>query len=350
MTLAIAHRGKDGRAILDAVRERRPPFSPDDVAVEFSAFLKSYGIRKVTGDRYGGEWPSERFRVHGIEYAPSEKSKSDIYRDLLPLLNSRKAELLDLPRLATQLTGLERRTARGGKDSIDHAPGSHDDVANSVAGSLLLAIAAAPALWRQEALLIEGAPSSMPARCDMVFAVLMAGQCGDAAVVYFALSQIGVGPLLTLLDWEAAALVPVLFNCVVARLVDLAKAMRARGGAILFTSGLLAEEVRRLGYHAENIDGLAAEDDGLLALAAAVHIGAGRVKITAEALAKAEQHPLGGILDATAGDEDDPLRAAALIGVALALDEGRSLKVRAAWPTPPPRRRRTPCQRQPEIP
>jgi hypothetical protein len=159
VTLAIAHRDKDGRAILDAVRERRPPFSPDEVAVDFSELLKSYGIRKVTGDRYGGEWPSERFRVHGIEYAPSEKSKSDIYRDLLPLLNSRKTELLDLPRLATQLTGLERRTARGGRDSIDHAPGSHDDVANCVAGSLLLAIAAAPALWRQEAF---GTPTPMP--------------------------------------------------------------------------------------------------------------------------------------------------------------------------------------------
>jgi hypothetical protein len=35
-------------------------------------------------------------------------------------------------------------------------------------------------------------------------------------------------------------------------------------------------------------------------------------------------------LDATPSDEDDPLRAAALIGVALALDGGRSLQVRAA--------------------
>jgi hypothetical protein len=135
MALAIAHRDKDGRAILDVVRERRPPFSPDDVAVEFSELLKSYGVRKVTGDRYGGEWPSERFRVHGIEYIPSEKSKSDIYRDMLPLLNSGKTELLDLPRLGTQLTGLERRTARGGRDSIDHAPGSHDDVATSGSAS-----------------------------------------------------------------------------------------------------------------------------------------------------------------------------------------------------------------------
>jgi hypothetical protein len=213
--------------------------------------------------------------VHGIEYAPSEKSKSDIYRDLLPLLNSGKTELLDLPRLATQLTGLERRTARGGRDSIDHAPGSHDDVANCVAGSLLLAIAAAPALWRQEALLIEGAPSPMPARCDMVFAVLMAGQRGDAAVVYFSWSRIGGGRLLTMLDWEAAPLVPALFNGIVARLSDLAKATRAWGG-ILFTSGVLADEVRRLGYQAVAIDSLAAEDDGLLALAAAVHIGTAR--------------------------------------------------------------------------
>jgi hypothetical protein len=51
MTLAIAHRDKDGRAVLDAARERRPPFSPDDVVIEFSRLLKSYGIRRVTGDR-----------------------------------------------------------------------------------------------------------------------------------------------------------------------------------------------------------------------------------------------------------------------------------------------------------
>jgi hypothetical protein len=39
----------------------------------------------------------------------------------------------------TQLTSLERRTARGGKDSIDHAPGAHDDTANAVAGALVTA-------------------------------------------------------------------------------------------------------------------------------------------------------------------------------------------------------------------
>jgi hypothetical protein len=46
--------------------------------------------------------------------------------------------LLPLQRLISQLCGLERRTSRGGRDSIDHAPAAHDDVANAVAGALLL--------------------------------------------------------------------------------------------------------------------------------------------------------------------------------------------------------------------
>jgi hypothetical protein len=48
-------------------------------------------------------------------------------------------ELLDLPRLIAQLCSLERRTARGGRDSIDHPPKAHDDVANVAAGALELA-------------------------------------------------------------------------------------------------------------------------------------------------------------------------------------------------------------------
>jgi hypothetical protein len=98
--------------------------------------LRSYGINRVSGDRYAGEWPREQFRKHGIAYEPSVKPKTDLYRDLLPLLNSRRVALLDNSRLTTQLVGLERRTARGGRDSIDHGPGAHDDLANCVAGVL----------------------------------------------------------------------------------------------------------------------------------------------------------------------------------------------------------------------
>jgi hypothetical protein len=133
MTLAVGHREGDV-VVLDALREHKPAFSPEDVVSEFAELLKSYRITKITGDRYAGDWPRERFREHGVSYEPAQKPKSDLYRDLLPAINSRKLDLLDHPRLLTQLVGLERRTARGGRDSIDHAPGAHDDLANAVAG------------------------------------------------------------------------------------------------------------------------------------------------------------------------------------------------------------------------
>jgi hypothetical protein len=138
MTLGIAHKEND-TAILDAVREVRPPFSPQSVVEEFAQLLKTYGITKVTGDRYGGEFCREPFRNNAITYEPSAKSKSDIYRDALPALNSGRLVLLDHPKLITQLCSLERRTARGGRDLIDHAPGAHDDLANAAMGVLLQA-------------------------------------------------------------------------------------------------------------------------------------------------------------------------------------------------------------------
>jgi hypothetical protein len=138
MTLAIAHH-ENGRAVLDCLRERRPPFSPEDVVMDFAKILSIYGVHRVRGDRYAGEWPRERFRRYGIGYTCSEQAKSDLYRDLLPHLNAGTVELLDHPRLVGQLASLERHTTRAGKDSIDHPPRGHDDVANAVAGALLLA-------------------------------------------------------------------------------------------------------------------------------------------------------------------------------------------------------------------
>jgi hypothetical protein len=144
-SLAIAHqetRGGREVSILDHLSARRPPFSPEQVVKEFSATLAAYDVQRVIGDRYGGEWPREQFRKHGVAYEASERTKSDLYRELLPLLTSGRVELLDHPKLATELLGLERRTARGGRDSIDHSPGGHDDLANAAAGALVLAGAA----------------------------------------------------------------------------------------------------------------------------------------------------------------------------------------------------------------
>jgi hypothetical protein len=141
-TLAIAH-GVGTRVVLDCVREVRPPFSPAAVVEDFARVLRTYGLAEVRGDRYAGEWPREAFALAGVQYMASELPKSDVYRELLPLVNAGRAELLDLPSLAAQLVGLERRTARSGRDSIDHAPGGRDDVANAVAGALVAADVAA---------------------------------------------------------------------------------------------------------------------------------------------------------------------------------------------------------------
>ena len=103
MTLAIGHRDGDDVVVLDAVRERKPPFSPRDVVDEFATLLKSYGVSTITGDRYAGEWPRERFSEFGVTYEPAAKPKSDLYRDLLPAINSRRVDLLDDARLVTQL-------------------------------------------------------------------------------------------------------------------------------------------------------------------------------------------------------------------------------------------------------
>ena len=96
MTLSIAHVEKQ-TIVVDCVRAVKPPFSPDDVAKDFAETIKSYGLNRVTGDRFGGEWPRERFKAHGVTYDLADKPKSDLYRDMLPLLNAGRVELARQP-------------------------------------------------------------------------------------------------------------------------------------------------------------------------------------------------------------------------------------------------------------
>jgi hypothetical protein len=135
MCLAIGHNDFSSQTIvLDCLREMVPPFSPESTVEDFAKTLKAYGVSRVVGDRYAGIWPVAEFARFGITYEQNAAPKSDLYRDLLPLLNSRRIGLLDNQKLVAQLVGLERRTARGGKDSFDHSPGAHDDLANCTAG------------------------------------------------------------------------------------------------------------------------------------------------------------------------------------------------------------------------
>jgi hypothetical protein len=104
------------------LRERRPPFSPEDVVREFASLLKTYRITEVQGDRYAGEWPRERFREHGITYETAAKPKSELYQNLFPAINSRMVDLLEDARLFAQIVGLERRTARVAKTALTMRP------------------------------------------------------------------------------------------------------------------------------------------------------------------------------------------------------------------------------------
>jgi hypothetical protein len=136
-TLSVAH--QEGEAVvIDCLREVTAPFSPPDAVAELAKVLKPYRLTTVTGDKYAAEWPVAQFREHGITYRHSEMNRSEIYLEFLPLLNARNVRLLDYAESVDQICNLERRTARSGRDSIDHSPGAHDDLANSVAGAATL--------------------------------------------------------------------------------------------------------------------------------------------------------------------------------------------------------------------
>ena len=137
MTMAIAH-VEHGIAVLDVVREVIPPFNPSEVVDQFTALMKQYRINRCIGDRYAMTWIVEAFAQCGVTYEHSEENKSQLYGSFLPMLNSRTVALLQHGRLRQQLLALERRTGRG-RDEIDHPRNQHDDVANAVAGALVLA-------------------------------------------------------------------------------------------------------------------------------------------------------------------------------------------------------------------
>ena len=132
--LCIGHVEKQ-LIVVDLVTERTRA-RPASVVAEYAALLKRYSIYEVTGDRYAGSWVEQEFQRHGINYKFSEQNRTQIYQDFLAIANSGGIELppTQNDKLLTQFNYLERRTTRGGRDIIDHAPGTHDDLANAVAG------------------------------------------------------------------------------------------------------------------------------------------------------------------------------------------------------------------------
>jgi hypothetical protein len=95
--------------------------------------------------------------------------------------------LLDNQRLISQLLSLERRTARGGRDSIDHPPGARDDVINAASGALvLLALDKRPSLVKQSDLLAAGKPLPVPCHSRYIIGVMATDKFGQAAAIFAA--------------------------------------------------------------------------------------------------------------------------------------------------------------------
>jgi len=139
-TLAIAHRTADGHYVLDHLWEKPSPFNAEDAVWEACQLLRSYGLSQVTGDKYAIGFTEANFRRHGIAYVTSEKDKSALYLEALPLFTTGRVGLLDNKKLVHQFTSLERRTSPLGKDTVTHPDhrNAHDDLANACAGALVL--------------------------------------------------------------------------------------------------------------------------------------------------------------------------------------------------------------------
>jgi hypothetical protein len=134
-TLAIAC-VRDGKGILSVLMDQgartNGTFSPDDTVAKFAEVCKQYRCTTIIGDRYAAQWPIKAFEKHGIIYRPATRNRSQLYAALEPLLNSGQVELLDHPKLFSQLIGLVRKG-----EKIDHGPGEHDDWSNACAGALV---------------------------------------------------------------------------------------------------------------------------------------------------------------------------------------------------------------------
>jgi hypothetical protein len=160
-TIAIGHANRDdGRdiCVVDALLEIRPPFDPDIATARAAELLRQWGLTHIVGDAYAGAWPVTALARHGIVFTHAAKNKSEIYMHSLPLWTSGRVRTLDNPRAVDQLAGLRRKAGSTGRDVVDHMRGSHDDLANVIAGLL----------WRLSPLVAKAPVFCVPPDCRKV--------------------------------------------------------------------------------------------------------------------------------------------------------------------------------------
>ena len=143
MAMCIGHLDEtDDVVIIDCIKEFKPEFNPSVAVQEFARLMSCYNVSECQGDKFASGFIAQEFDRHNISYAADAPGKSELYLQLIALLNSKLIKLLDNEKLVNQLVSLQRKLARNGsRESIDHRPGLHDDVANCCAG---VAVSLAP--------------------------------------------------------------------------------------------------------------------------------------------------------------------------------------------------------------
>jgi hypothetical protein len=146
-TIAIVHKERDGRLVVDVVRGRQGPFNVDDVTWEYAQLCKEYRITRVRGDHYAGEWVAQAWAKTGVRYETAELNASMLYLEALPLWTRGLVEIPDHSALVRELRLLERIPGRVGKDQVCHPRNVHDDLANSTCAGLALLAGAQSNEW-----------------------------------------------------------------------------------------------------------------------------------------------------------------------------------------------------------
>ena len=122
----------------------RPPFRAEATAQEFCETLAAYRIKRVQGDRYGGEWPREQFQqarrdLHNKRSGQRRSNSWNCCRSL-----RRQAHQPARPQAHARPADSGWSGAPGfgtGKDAVGQSPNCHDDIAVAVAGAVLLTLA-----------------------------------------------------------------------------------------------------------------------------------------------------------------------------------------------------------------
>jgi hypothetical protein len=343
---AVVHAEGDG-VVLDALLERAAPFDPSGVVAELAEVLRSYSVATVVGDKYAAGWVTEGFAKAGIRYQASDRDRSSIYLDALPLFASGRVRLIDSVRLVHQLTTLERRVSSFGRDRVGPAEriGAHDDAANAVSGALVLAASdARGALIPVERMLPDGVGVPMPSLYKLAFAVVVVSKNGMTGCIYSAYGG-HIGHPLTIVDFDCGPMTPTLFANVYERLAELAGQCPPRRGPLAIfveqamqghaeaqIAAVLLPRVQMGSRTVWDVSVEAVPKEWLrqpeqLAHDISGHVIGGAVHMTASVVEKCKTSPFAGALQFRSGDKvDDPLRLAFMCGIAVALADPPSAK------------------------